>query len=958
MSPAPPSSPVDRETGPGRFQRVDAAPERRPVGAALGAAALLLLLVVGVPLGLLWLGGVPDVPTSLPTREQLTGAIGTEQLLAVLVWVVWLAWLQFTVCVLVELRSAVSGIGLPARVPLAGPSQRFARTLVVTVLLLTTAAGQASAAVGTLAPERVAGTSVSVSVAAGTGVAAEAGAVAPTTGTAAGVQAPAPQDAVQGETSYWLGDVQLSPEEGAQLVGQRVYVVQPPEGRYHDNLWDIAERTLGEGRRYQEVFGLNKDRPQPDGQELTLERLIHPGWLLVMPEDAAAVERVTAVFTPSAPPEAPPVSEVPGFAPEGAVVEDAAPAQGDAVVADGSTAEAPGVVGPAGLVGAGLLAAGLVAAVDRLRRRRPTGEPSDDAVDVEVALRVGADPRRALLLDHGLRQLARAVRAAGSDLPGVFSVLVDDTSVELRLAPAAPTAPAPWRVLDAGRAWRWEASDAGLPPGDGPAPFPGLVSLGRDAAGRDVLVDLEAAQGPVAIVGDATVARELATALVCELGTNRWSGDLRVTGVDLPAALGALPAERYAAAPTLGPLLERLGGRRADVLGASVLTGRARGGTGAWVPEYVVLGAVPPEQTARQLAALTATDQRSPLGVVCVGDLPGSRWQLVAEPDGRLTAPLLGIDVRANRFSARQLAALSELLAPAPEPVRAVDEQRMAAEHEGAVDRPAVDAPPRPLGVDDLDAAAVRVRVLGEPRVEAPGPLEESRRALATELVTYLALHPGGTHVNVLAAALWPRGVTPEVRDAAVARTAAWLGADASGRPHLLRDAGGRLVLGDGVVVDWDVVRSLLARSRGAADPRAERADLTAALRITRGPVLSARPAGRYSWLARARLERSSRALLVDAVHRLVVLCRDDGDPVVAQAVAWAGLQLVPTEELLWRDLLRAAHAVGGEAGVTDVARLLDASLRAAGVAAPSPATHALVEDLAPDAGTSAPSTA
>ena len=156
MSAAPPSTPVDPEIGPGRFQRVATTPQRRRVAAPLGAAALLLMLVVGVPAGLLWLAGVPAVPTSLPARDVLTSTIGAEQLLSALVWVVWLAWLQFAICVVVELTSALSGIGLPTRVPLAGPSQRFARTLVVTVLLLATAAGQASAAVGTMLPERVA----------------------------------------------------------------------------------------------------------------------------------------------------------------------------------------------------------------------------------------------------------------------------------------------------------------------------------------------------------------------------------------------------------------------------------------------------------------------------------------------------------------------------------------------------------------------------------------------------------------------------------------------------------------------------------------------------------------------------------------------------------------------------------------------------------------------------------
>ena len=49
-------------------------------------------------------------------------------------------------------------------------------------------------------------------------------------------------------------------------------MVKAPEGRYHHNLWDIAEEHLGDGRRWKEIFELNKGRPQPDGGELVIGR--------------------------------------------------------------------------------------------------------------------------------------------------------------------------------------------------------------------------------------------------------------------------------------------------------------------------------------------------------------------------------------------------------------------------------------------------------------------------------------------------------------------------------------------------------------------------------------------------------------------------------------------------------------------------------------------------------------
>src|SRR6266545_186064 len=111
--------------------------ESRIPGALRGIAAALVLVAIlaGVPALLVWLAAGVPIPTSLPSRDALTQPIGVEQLVDLLVVVTWLAWLQFVVCVLVELRSELSGVGLPRRVPMAGPSQRLARVLVSSVLV-------------------------------------------------------------------------------------------------------------------------------------------------------------------------------------------------------------------------------------------------------------------------------------------------------------------------------------------------------------------------------------------------------------------------------------------------------------------------------------------------------------------------------------------------------------------------------------------------------------------------------------------------------------------------------------------------------------------------------------------------------------------------------------------------------------------------------------------------------
>ena len=229
--------------------------------------------------------------------------------------------------------------------------------------------------------------------------------------------------------------------------------------------------------------------------------------------------------------------------------------------------------------------------------------------------------------------------------------------------------------------------------------------------------------------------------------------------------------------------------------------------------------------------------------------------------------------------------------------------------------------------------------------VDAPGALERSRRTVLTEAAACIALHPQGIRPAVLGAMLWPLGVTTDVVEETIARLRQWLGQDAQGVPHLREDADGRLRLGPGAVLDWDVLRSLLAASR-AAPPQREVELLMEALRLVRGPVGQDAPEGRYSWLARVRTDRQASSLVVDAAHRLVELLGDT-DPDGAATAVNAGLRVVDLNQTLWRDRLRLAARRGAGELERDVAALLDAS-GADDLSQVDPATAALVEHMAP----------
>jgi len=187
---------------------------------------------------------------------------------------------------------------------------------------------------------------------------------------------------------------------------------------------------------------------------------------------------------------------------------------------------------------------------------------------------------------------------------------------------------------------------------------------------------------------------------------------------------------------------------------------------------------------------------------------------------------------------------------------------------------------------------------------------------LATEIVVYLAAHPGGAYPNVLARDIWPQGVAEEIRDGVLAAVARWLGTDGIGRPHLAADASGRLRLGSGVKVDWHVFLTLVAQAGqagGKSGPAREEAKLAQALTLVTGPFLAGiGPAG-YAWIVTGGLEHEVSARVADAAHRLCELRLRAGDPRGAMDTARTGLRIAPDDELLWRDLLTAAHATGQE---------------------------------------------
>lgn len=843
-----------------------------------GVAALVgsLLLLLGVPVALAVLVGYP-LPTSAPSRDWLTAQVDAELVIKVIAALVWVVWAHFVVCFLTEWRAVRAG-RMPGRVVMGGGSQVLARQLVAAVLLLAGGASIAQGAVGAFA-----------------GPAPEAARAPSVTQVLDRAQAPAPQ----------AEQAQAQRHAGAHAL--KVVTVQPPEGRHHDTLWGISERTLGDPFRWKEVYELNKDRLQPDGGRLTDADLIRPGWQIHLPGDAKGPGVRLLDVAPGHPgggahrtggerAGSEQAGSTAGARAEAtATAADAATDATDATSTDAASSPLTGDLAQL-LAGGAMVLAGIVTALTA--KRGPYGTPTD----VEGALRLAANPGRADLLDRALRVLAETRLGQGLPLPDLAVVYVDDAQVVAHPV-GSPEAPAqPWRLSDDGGSWTVAAADLRGVATTGPAPYPALVNVAT-SHGFDLLIDLEYASGLVSIGGDATTAREVASSLVVDLATHAWSDAVAITMVGFGSDLSDLAPSRIASASNLDEALRGIEGAlgRADALLADlgvdgVLSGRSRARHPELAPQVLVLSAPPTAEEAQRIRALVAHG-RTAFAAICVGDAPGARWRFAVDAAGRIDLGVLGVSGEARRHTHAAQEAVRALLDAAV----AEAAERAAAVAEAPARLVAAQArPPASVPAAGGAGAAVAIRLLGPVDVTAPGPCAEGRRDVLTELVVMAALHPQGLHPAVLEAGLWPRGVTGDVVERTVRDVQTWLGVDVAGRPRLLLGEDGLWHLADDSYVDWADLQSC-----ASAAPGGEVAALTRGLALGTGEAFSGTPAGRYGWLAFHRTARDARVLVVSMAARAAELLVAGGDRRGAAEVLRQGLRLVPGAETLWRDLMR-----------------------------------------------------
>lgn len=322
---------------------------------------LLAALLAGLPWALVYGIGWP-LPDHLPSPDELGSVLmaplSTTLLLDSLACLTWVLWLVFVFDVVACALDIARGARRP-HLRQIGPVRRIAAVLVGS--LLVAVLGRTATAAPATPTEPGPG-----------------GGAAPASASSRAGTMPVTEERTAGR----------SPRTAQQLGTERV---RPPQDGVHDSLWRIAQRRLGDGDRWPEIWALNQGSTQPGGRVLSTPHLIHPGDLLRIP---AASPVATPPVPPLHPSDTVPSVPAPTAAPAPAVPGAVTPLPPDparAAVNDGADTATEHPTGGAVtwasrdvFVSLGLAAAvsSLVVLARRRRRARyrPGGGRGDDSV--------------------------------------------------------------------------------------------------------------------------------------------------------------------------------------------------------------------------------------------------------------------------------------------------------------------------------------------------------------------------------------------------------------------------------------------------------------------------------------------------------------------------------------------------------------------------------------------------
>ena len=1009
----------------------------------IGALVALLVVIAGLPAGLV-AAGAPLVPSGLSWAHVRHLLVTPDMTGSVLVWLVsligWIGWAWFALAVAAEAVTMLSGQRLHWHMP--GP--RLVRRVAAGLLIAAFAAAPAATSTAHAAE------ATHVAVAAQAGPAHAAGTQdSPATTSQAPDASTTPKiwktytvranDYLWKIAEHYYGD-------GAQFrriaeasgidphselkVGQKLILPVPENtaavhsvkaGEY---LWKIAEHYYGDGAQYHkiaEASGIDAHSDLAVGQKLVI-----PGPLrhdATPPHHSASThaKAATPAHTPTrrpapahkatpaptpATPTTPTHTVTPAPASAGHSTSDEHPLHTDTATADKASNEdalSPIQVGLTASVGL-VLVAGLITTLNRRYRtrftRQPRGKamtlPSPDAQTAEIALRsTGAtDTLTITCLDQALRAIGAWCHHCGHPLPPLLAARVDDDRIDLLLSQAAPDHPEAVELAADGSVWTLTADriDDLLAHTDDnqAAPWPSLVTLGRDDDGAHILIDLEAA-GTLHLIADDDQVDAALAAIAVELATCDWSDEVNVTlvGQVCPGLEDALESPTLTRATDVDALLTTLEARADDqrhilTEGSPLAAHRADPAiSDGFDAEVILLDTELTEDHRNRLASLVEALPRVSVAAVTTSPTSPDEWSLTLTGDP-LAADLapLGWHIHPQTLSPDLYNRMVELLANSAaadyEPASwwnhdADDEPTTDPTNEeestpsrrarpnirlttltGGIDLSSVDIDDiideANQALDNTDEATDQVRVdADQPGTDTPFPIDDIDPLSSDHPVLSIIGHPDITGATgtvgrspwrcqqlALYIAEHPGASGATIADdlglsASTVRSIAthlrhWLGADDAGVAYMPAATRGYR-LDERIVTDVDLIDAAVA---GAGINTAETATLVAILKLGRGRVFAGVPDSELRQFRASMYHVEAR--IVDAALQVTDRALEAGDLGLARWALTQGLLVSPDHEDLVAGCLRTEYQAGNMDKVAELVDHLSATARRLGV--------------------------
>ena len=1004
----------------------------------IGALVALLVVIAGLPAGLV-AAGAPLVPSGLSWAHVRHLLVTPDMTGSVLVWLVsligWIGWAWFALAVAAEAVTMLSGQRLHWHMP--GP--RLARRVAAGLLI----AAFAGAPAATSAAHAVEATHVAVAAqaspahAAGTQDSPATTSQAPDASTTPKIwktYTVRANDYLWKIAEHYYGD-------GAQFrriaeasgidphselkAGQKLILPVPKNtaavhsvkaGEY---LWKIAEHYYGDGAQFHkiaEASGIDAHSDLAVGQ-----KLIIPGPLRhsTTPPPASTHTSSTAAapVTPPAPvhkdaPAPATTSTAPAHTKTPAVSSadhsnsdehTTKPASTTVTAPSDEETLSPVQVGLTASVGL-VLVAGLITTLNRRYRtrftRQPRGKamtlPSPDAQTAEIALRsTGAtDTLTITCLDQALRAIGAWCHHCGHPLPPLLAARVDDDRIDLLLSQAAPDHPEAVELAADGSVWTLTADriDDLLAHTDDnqAAPWPSLVTLGRDDDGAHILIDLEAA-GTLHLIADDDQVDAALAAIAVELATCDWSDEVNVTlvGQVCPGLEDALESPTLTRATDVDALLTTLEARADDqrhilTEGSPLAAHRADPAiSDGFDAEVILLDTELTEDHRNRLASLVEALPRVSVAAVTTSPTSPHEWSLTltGDPLAADVAPL-GWHIHPQTLSPDLYNRVVELLANSAaadyEPASwwnhdADDEPTTGPTNEeestpsrrarpnirlttltGGIDLSSVDIDDiideANQALDNTDQATNQVRVdTDQPGTDTPFPIDDIDPLSSDHPVLSIIGHPHITGATgtvgrspwrcqqlALYIAEHPGASGATIADdlglsASTVRSIAthlrhWLGADNAGVAYMPAATRGYR-LDERIVTDVDLIDAAVA---GAGINTAETATLVAILKLGRGRVFAGVPESELRQFRASMYHVEAR--IVDAALQVTDRALEAGDLGLARWALTQGLLVSPDHEDLVAGCLRTEYQAGNMDKVAELVDHLSATARRLGV--------------------------